>query len=533
MEKFDYVIVGAGPAGCVLANRLSENPKTRILLLESGPKDRHPFIHMPKGIAKIRESSKYMWPFQTYSDTASEQPRYDWMRGRTLGGSSAVNGMIYVRGQPADYDELATLTSEDWNWAHIGAAFKALERHNLAPRETRGTEGYLKVTSYPGDGGDNTLLEAVISAGEALGLERQEDINEPDDAEKIGYTIRTIHDGRRQSAAVAFLRPVMGRRNLVVRPGILVDRVIFDGTKAVGVEGLEHGRPVRFFGERIILSAGAIGSPAILQRSGVGSPELLGRLGIPVVAPSPEVGENMIEHTIINLQWRATGFSNNPRYRGLGAMFSGLRYFLTHTGPLANATLEVTGFFRTRPGANRPNAQILFGPHSFANSAQRKRTAEKAHGFMICTYPLRPRAKGHARIVSRDPSVFPKLVYDPFSDAEDRRELIEGVRFARKLAATKPLSDYTVEETRPGARAQTDEEILGALRKWVGPGFHAAGTCRMGADPASVVDPKTRVRGVQNLHVVDLSILPILTGGNTYGPVAAIAWRAADLMTAS
>jgi choline dehydrogenase-like flavoprotein len=346
------------------------------------------------------------------------------------------------------------------------------------------------------------------------------------------YTVRTIHGGRRQSASVAFLRPVEHRRNLVVRTGVLVDRVLFDGTRAVAVEGSVGGQVTRFDGRKIILCAGTLVSPAILQRSGIGAPELLARHGIPVVAESPEVGENLIEHTILNLQWRAKDFSNNPRYQGLGAILSGMRYYLTRSGPLANAVLEVTGHFKTNAEADRPNAQIHFGPHSFADSAQKTRTPEKEPGFMLTPFPLRPRSKGRVRIESRDPSVLPKVIFDPLADPEDRRELLDGIRFARRLAATPPLSDYTLHETRPGPSVQSDEEILDAVRRLGGPGFHAAGTCRKGRDARSVVDAQTRVRGVQNLHVVDLSISPIITAGNTYGPVTAMAWRAADLILA-
>jgi choline dehydrogenase len=532
VDRFDYVIVGAGVAGCVLAHRLSGDPGTRVLLLESGPRDDHPLIHMPKGIGKLRDDPRYMWSFDVYRDAGSAQPEQQWMRGRTLGGSSSINGMIYVRGQPRDYDDLAALTSEDWNWAHMGAAFKALEGHDLGDAPTRGSAGPLKVTKYPGDGGEETLMKATIAAGQALGLEQQEDVNAPDDREKIGYTVRTIHRGRRQSAAVAFLRPVEKRPNLVIRTGVLADRVLFEGDRAVGVECLEGGERKRFDGATILLCAGTLASPAILQRSGIGAPQLLARHGIDVVAASPEVGENMIEHTIVNLQWRTTGHSNNPRYQGVGAILSGLQYYLTHSGPLANAVLEVTGHFRIRPESDRPEAQILFGPHSFADSAQKKRTPEKQPGLMFTTYPLRPRSKGSVHITSKDPAVNAKVVFDAFADPDDRREMIAGVRFARRLVATSPLAQYVVEETRPGPAVQSDEQILEALRRLSGPGFHAAGTCRMGADAGSVVDPQTRVRGVRQLHVVDLSISPILTGGNTYGPVAAMAWRAADLILA-
>lgn len=532
MEKFDYVVVGAGSAGCVLANRLSEDPSKRVLLLESGPSDDNPFIHMPKGVGKLRKDSRYMWSFGIYQNANDTVPVQHWMRGNTLGGSSSVNGMIYTRGQPKDYEDLAALTSDAWNWDNMSAAFKAIEGYNLPPSATRGAEGPLKITTYPGDGGEDTLMKAAIAAGEALGLEQQVDINVPDHRAKIGFTVRTIFKGRRQSAAVAFLRPVMHRKNLVVRTGVLADRVIFEGTRAVAVACRVGDEITQFHGNRIIVSAGTLASPAILQRSGIGSRELLARHGIPVVAESPEVGENMIEHTIMTLQWRATGFSNNSRYQGIGAILSGMQYYLTRSGPLANATLEVTGLYKLHPDADRPDGQIMFGPHSFADWLKKTRTPDKHPGFMLGPFPLRPRSKGQVRIESRDPNVYPKVIFDPLADPDDRRELIAGVRFARRLAATAPLSAYALEETQPGQAVQSDEEILDAVRKLSGPGFHAAGTCRMGADAQSVVDPQTRVRGVHMLNVVDLSIFPILTSGNTYVPVSALAWRAAEMIIA-
>lgn len=375
-------------------------------------------------------------------------------------------------------------------------------------------------------------MRAVIASGESLGLEHQVDINEPDQRAKIGYTVRTIFKGRRQSAAVAFLRPAEKRPNLVIRTGVLADRVVFDRTRAIAVECCVGDRVERVSGKRILLCAGTLGSPAILQRSGVGSPDLLARHAIAVICAHTDVGENMVEHTLLTLQWRARGFSNNARYRGVGALLSGLQYYATRTGPLANATLEVTGLFKIQPDADRPDGQIHFGPHSFANWLKTSRSPDKHPGFMLVPFPLRPRSKGQVKIASRDPRAYPKVIFDPLADPLDRRELVAGVRFARRLAATPPLSDYALEETQPGASVQTDDEILDAVRRLGGPGFHAAGTCRMGNDARSVVDPQTRVRGVQNLHVVDLSVLPILTAGNTYGVVAALAWRAADMIIA-
>jgi choline dehydrogenase len=532
VDKFDYVIVGAGPAGCVLANRLSEDSNKTVLLLEAGPADNHPMIHMPKGVAKLRNNPNYMWAYDVYLTPGSNAPARQWMRGRTLGGSSSVNGMIYMRGHPRDYDDMGKLTSEDWNWKNMCAAFVAVEGHDLPATPTRGSKGPLKITAYPGDGGEETLMKAMIASSQAAGLEYQIDPNVPDGKAKIAYTMRTISKGRRQNAAVAFLRPVKNRRNLTVRTAANADRVIFEGKRAVAVECRVDGKPMRFDGKRIILCAGTLASPAILQRSGVGAPDLLARHGIPLVADRKEVGQNLLEHTLITLQWRATGHSNNRHYRGLGSILSGMKYYLTHKGPLANATLEVSGLYKINPDSEVPEGQIHFGPHSFANWLTKDRAPDKHPGFMLVPFPLRPRAKGQVVIQSKDPAINPKVIFDPLSNEEDRRELIAGVRFARKLAATPPLSDYAVEETMPGAAVQTDDEIIEALRTLGGPGFHAAGTCRMGFDADSVVDPHTRVRGVEGLNVVDLSVFPILTSGNTYVPVAALAWRAADLIIA-
>jgi choline dehydrogenase-like flavoprotein len=529
MSQYDYIIVGAGPAGCVLANRLSEDSGKTVLLLEAGPEDKHTFIHMPKGIGKILGIAAYTWAFPVQEKPGTNTAPAFWMRGKTLGGSSSVNGLMYVRGQPADYELLASTTSDDWNWQQMSAAFKAFEGHQLGPGETRGGSGPLRISLPPHR---DPVLDRVIASSVSVGLPEQVDINAPDNAAKVGYAPRTIWRGKRQSAAVAFLNPIRGKRpNLEVRTGAPVDRILFEGTRAVGVQLTGEDGPV-FRGNRIIISSGTMASPAILQRSGIGPKALLDSLDIPVVADRAEVGQNLQEHCSIVMQWRLRKLpSDNPQYRGLRLLWNGIRYYLFRSGPLTNATFDVGGWLKTRPDIDRPDGQFLASSYTI-DYTKADMSVEKEPGMQLGIYPLRPRSKGELNIVSRDPQILPAASLNYGADPEDRRELVGLVRFCRKIMATKPIADYVVEETRPGGQFQTDEEVLDGYLRIAGPGYHACGTCRMGADEASVVDPQTRVRGVDMLHVVDLSIMPFIIAGNTNGPTTAIGWRAADLIKA-
>lgn len=526
-DSYDLVILGGGAAGCVLAEKLSRDPVRRILLVEAGPSDRHPMIHMPKGVGKILVKPDHVWAYPVRGGPQDNSPAKHWLRGKVLGGSSSVNGMMYVRGQPADFDAIAATTSADWGWSQIGRVYGEVERHALGPGDGRGTTGRLGISMPTAD---NAALAALIDSGPAAGLAPVADFNAPGDGERIGYCPQTIWHGKRQSAAAAFLKPARRRANLTVRTGLTVDRLVFDGTRAVAVELVGAGGRERIAAKRFIVAAGTFGSPAILQRSGIGDAGRLAALGIACIADRPEVGRNLREHCSITLQWKLTaGTSRNAQYSGWRVLLNGLRYYLTRSGPLALATFELGAAFRTRPDAPRPDAQLLAAPHSLDRSSA-KMAMERFPGMQMVIYPLRPRATGEVHIATADPAALPDASLDFFSDPEDRKELVATVRAVRGLVAKPPIAGLVVEETRPGPAVESDEQILDAYRQMGIPAFHAAGTCRMGADEGSVVDPLTRVRGVEGVHVVDLSIMPQIPSGNTFGPVVATAWRAAELI---
>lgn len=528
MADYDYIIVGAGSAGCVLAYRLSEDPRVRVLLLEAGGRDAHPFIHMPRGLAKVMSNLKYIWPFMTRPEKGSNDAAESWARGRTLGGSSAVNGMVYVRGAAADYDALAEQTSDDWNWTAIGEAYRAMEAHELGAGPARGAAGPLKIT-LPEDRG-TPLAEAVIAAGETMGLARLEDINDPADRERVGYAPRTIFKGKRQSAAVAFLRPAMQRSNLTVHTGVLIDRVTFDGTRATGVAGTRDGASVSYTSREVIVSAGALATPTILQRSGVGPAAALEAIGIPVVADNQGVGANLFEHRGIVLQWRvADKLSMNRAFRGMGLIASVARYYVSGTGSMAGGAYDMAAYAKSDPALERPDLQLLMAPFTF--DFTRLPIRVEAHGGLnFCVYNIRPASRGSVTITSADPATLPEIVPGYASHGDDRAIVSRMIAYARRYVQQPPLAVLIKGETRPGAQYASDEEVEGAHLQFGYTNYHACGTCRMGKDAAAVVDPALKVRGVQGVRVVDTSLFPFMPAGNTQGPAMAIAWRAADVI---
>lgn len=525
---YDYVIVGAGAAGCVLAYRLSEDPSIRVALVEAGPRDRHPFISMPKGLAKVMQDPKHLWVYSSKPEASTANQSEAWVRGRVLGGSTSVNGMMYVRGQPADFDAIAELAGADWAWEYIGEAYKALESHELGAAETRGDRGPLRV-SMPTLKDD--LSEAQIAAGEALGWRRKADVNEPDNDVGIGYAPRTIFKGRRQSAATAFLRPAEKRPNLTILTDCTVDRVLFAAKRATGVAIVRGGVTETVEASReIILCGGAMASPGILERSGIGGAERLKALGIELLHDSPEVGEGLIEHRGIIMQWKLkSSLSQNREFSGWRLMRAMLRYYLTGEGPMSSAAYEIGGWFKTDPKLNRPDAQMLVAPYSF-DFAKQRTALEAFPGMNAVVYPLRPTSRGSIHIETRDPDMAAQFSPNYRSTEIDRKAMVGAVRAMRAYAATPQLAGLIVEETMPGAAYESDEQILAAYDQFGTCGYHAVGSCRMGKDARSVVDSALRVRGVDGLRVMDTSIMPIIPSGNTNGPTMAMAWRAADLI---
>jgi choline dehydrogenase len=529
VRQFDYVIVGAGPAGCVLANRVSADPAVNVVLIEAGGRDANPLIAMPRGFGELLGDSSIAWHYPTRPFGPSQRVEY-WVRGRTLGGSSSVNGMVYNRGHRADYDALERLGNPGWGWRDLLPVFKAIENNALGASEVRGAGGPLHVSTVDGT---DPLLEDIIGAGTELGWRRMRDPNESDE-ERIGYAMATIHDGQRVSAANAFLHPVMDRPNLTVAPDTVVDQVILEGGRAVAVRGRRHGQSVEVQASReVILAAGSIATPKILQLSGIGPAEVLHAAGVDVVVDSPNVGARMREHLVFMMQFRLAEDLGYNKLLGTeaGRQQAAAEYRAARRGPLALPPCDIIGFFKTRPELNRPDAQFQIALFSMLPPEPGKALQiEQEPGMTCVAFLLRPDSEGSIRVSSADPDA--PLDIDPnyFATAHDRTTAVGVFRGMRRLFATGRLPARIERETIPGNGVQTDQEIIDAALTSGSCGYHAIGTCAMGPNDDDVVDPRLRVRGVANLRVVDASVLPIMVSGNLNGPVSALAWRAADFI---
>jgi choline dehydrogenase-like flavoprotein len=434
---------------------------------------------------------------------------------------------MYMRGQPEDYDHWQTLGNPGWGWSQMSRCFREMEDHELGDDGVRGVGGPLHISLQSHR---SPLTEAVLQAGVALGLERREDINRPAQ-EGIAYTPVTIRKGQRVSAADAFLRPALSRPNLQVVTDTTVNRVLFEGRRATGVEAARDGHKVVYTAEEVILATGALHSPKLLQLSGVGPAALLQSLQIPVLVDSLGVGANMREHKVQTMQVRLRRpYSHNAQLRGLRLYKNALRYMLFRSGPLAS-TYDITAFVRTDRSLPRPDAQITFWSLSLDRKAQTLKL-EDAPGMLIMGYPLRTESEGSVQIRSADPAAPPVLRTNFLSSSYDRQVMVGMFRLMRRFAAQSPLRELIEAETLPGPEVQSDEQVIEACRQ-DDTCMHAIGTCRMGADAGAVVDAELRVRGVQGLRIVDCSVMPTQVSGNTNGPVMALAWRAAERILAA
>lgn len=526
-EAADIVVVGGGSAGCVLAARLSEDPRTRVALLEAGPSDRDPWIHLPAGYARLFATGRYDWRYETEPEPHLDGRRIHWPRGRVLGGSGSVNGLVFLRGSPRDYDRWAQSGARGWSWEEVAPVFRRMETWHGEPHPERGTDGPIHVCE------PRRLAPAAaafVAACEALGLPRNADWNCGAPIDGCGPIQLNVRGGRRSSSARAYLRPAMGRPNLVVRTGVVATRIVVEDGRAAGVmtrtaEG-EVFHPAR---RAVLLSAGAIETPKLLMLSGIGDGEALRAFGIPVTHHAPGVGRNLQDHLIAKLIFRTRpcGTLNEILMSPWRQARMGLDYALFRRGPLAIGAGEANLFARVTPGAEEAEAQFLFVNFSSFNYAE---GLHRFPGVMVNYGPCRPDSRGEVVLRSPDPADKPVIRANYLDHPNDVRVMLAAARLGRRIAAAQPFAGLVEEELRPGPDAQTDEDFLANIRATATTVFHPCGTARMGTDALAVLDPELRLRGVEGLRVADASVFPLIPSPNIQPAVLMVAERCAEMM---
>ncbi len=533
LRTFDYIIVGAGSAGCVLANRLSEGGKHEVLLLEAGGTDRRFYVNMPLGYGKLFFDPRVNWMYATEPDPGLNGQRDHWPRGKLLGGSSSINAMVYARGCREDYDDWQSAGNSDWGWNSVLKAYLELEDTEKGDPAWRGIGGPLHIS----DVSDRVhpLTSAFLAAAEKTGLKLSPDFNGAVH-EGVGIYQLTAKNGKRMSASKAFLRPVLGRKNLTVETNALVTSILFKDTIATGVTFDQNGKSCRALAAKeVILAGGAINSPQLLQLSGIGDSALIKSFGLPVRMHNPHVGRNMQDHIGINYTWRMNVPTLNDELRPwFGKIRAGLQYILQSKGPLSLSINHGGGFFRTSPEKPRANMQLYMQAFSTLLPKAGERpilSPDPYSGLSLGLSNCRPTSRGEITIKSSDPTVAPKIVANALSTQHDVDEMLLAVKFLRTLAEQEPLKSLIAEELRPGPAVQSDEHLINDFRQRSGTVYHPSCTCRMGSNAkTSVVDQKLRVHGIQHLRVCDASVFPSLITGNTNAPAIMVGWRGADMI---
>jgi choline dehydrogenase len=534
VQAYDYIIVGAGSAGCVLANRLTTNGRHRVLLLEAGPSDWNFWIQLPVGYGKTYYNPRYNWMYESEPIPGLNNRTNYFPRGKVLGGSSSINAMVYSRGQAGDFDDWEALGNPGWGWKDVLPIYRRMEDHALGPSAHHGSGGPLHVDDITEI--VHPLTHIYVKAGQEAGLRHTRDLN-GETIEGVGIYQITTHRGFRESTARAYLWPARRRKNLRIETEALATQILFDGSKAVGIAYEQRGQRVEArAGREVILAGGSINSPQLLQLSGIGPADVLGAKGIAVHHGLP-VGRHLQDHLCYDHTFRSKVPSlNDDLLPWSGKLKAGLRYALTRKGPLALSVNQGGGFFRSRPDAERPNIQLYFSPLTYTKAPPGVRALmapDPFSGFIMSVSPCRPTSRGCLEIKSSNPKDAPAIHPNFLSTNHDVEELLAGARFLRKLSAAPSLAAIIDEELAPGPGVRSDEETIADIRNRSYSVFHPVSTCRMGPDATrNVVDHRLKVHGIEGLRVIDASIFPTVTSGNTNAPAIMVGEKGADLVLA-